>query len=189
MIEWRLTVSICPQYTLPTTHVVRGDAGEQYLFFSSAMQSSSTNITSISSVHIASPNSSLWVAVLPNQPHPQNTPKTKTERSSRSIWSNPPGPVLLETSSWRPSVQEQASLLLAAAPTSPTSWASRCRPWNGRTKDRHHPLSNRIWHSLTSSAMGYPSTGHPAGIIYPRYTYYTPQSIRTRTFSSTTVFL
>ena len=149
------------------------------------MRNSFTNITSISSVHTASPSSSSWVAILPNQPRPQNTPKTRTERSSRSISSSLPGPILLETSSWRLSVQAQAFLSPAAAPMSPTLWAFRCRPRNGRTRDRHHPLSNRTWHSLTSSAMGYLSTGHAVARIYPRYTYSMPRLTRTHTFTST----
>jgi len=139
------------------------------------MRSYFTSITSTSSVHIASPNSSSWVAVLPNQHHPRNTPRTRTERSSRSVWSNPPGLVLLEMSLWRLSALVQVPLRPAAAPAFPTLWVSQCHPRNGRTRDRHHPLSSRIWHSLISSAMGYPSMGHAAGRIHPRYTYSTRQ--------------
>ena len=145
------------------------------------MRSYFTNIMSTSSVHTASPDSSSWVAVLPNQPRPRNTLRTRTERSSRSIWSNSPAQVLLETSSWRPLARVRAS----PVPASPTLWASQCRPRNGRTRDGRHPPSNKTWHLLTSSAMGYPSADHAAGRIYPRYTDSTRQLTRTYTYIHT----
>jgi hypothetical protein len=141
-----------------------------------------TSITSISSVHTASPSSSSWVVVPP--PRPQNILRMRTARSSPSIWSNPPVQVLLETSSWRPSAQVRI-LGQAAALASPTLWASRCHPRNDRTRDKLHPLSNKTWHSLTSSAMGYPSAGHAAGRISQIHTFYATTHELIRTFTST----
>jgi len=145
------------------------------LFFSSATWSYFTSITSISSAHTASPSSSSWVAVLPNQSRPRNTLRARTGRSLWSIWIHLPGQPLLETLAL-------VQMPQAAAPVSPTLWVSRCRPRSDRTRDRHHPLSNRTWHSPISNAMGYPSACDAVGGIYHIHTDSTRQLTRTHTY-------
>ena len=136
----------------------------------SAMRSSSTHITSTSSIRTAGPSSSSWVVLLPNQPHPQNTPKKK--RWSRSKRFKTLDPALLEMSPWSPLLQGQA----LAPQAHPGLWALRCHPRNGRTKDRRRRPSSRIWRSQTFSAKDYPSTNYAAGKIHSKYTHYIPST-------------